>query len=73
MTNLTNYELLANAIIMQAVNDYRNALGGGSYDNKRPDDIIAECERFFRSEWFRELTDVDGEFIISKIRKEFNK
>ena len=45
-----NYENLANAIIMQAVKDYRNAL-------KKPHEIESakvkrEVKRFFRSGWF---------------------
>lgn len=62
------WEGLANAIILQAVKDYRAAL-------KAPDKpgnvkTIKECERFFRSAWYRKLTAVDGEMIIEKLRKE---
>ena len=57
-----NYENLANAIIMQAVKDYRNAL-------KKPGDIESakverEVKRFFRSGWFATLTDIDPESLI---------
>lgn len=30
----------------------------------------AEVERFFRSAWYRELTSVDGEFLILKLQAE---
>ena len=50
-----NFELLANAIILQAVRDYRH-----TYSPQ----VRAEIKRFFRSEWFRALTRVDGEMII---------
>lgn len=55
---------LANAIILRAVADYRTALKGND------EHVIYECERFFRSEWFMHLTNIDGEFLIEKLRKE---
>lgn len=58
-----NYELLANAIILQAVKDYRHTY---SYQRK------AEIKRFFRSEWFRLLTRLDGEMIIKRLENERN-
>lgn len=65
------FENLANAIIVQAVKDYRKALSGCKVDERDSNCVITECERFFRSEWFRELTDVDGEYLIKTIRKEY--
>lgn len=62
---------LCNGIIEQAVKDYRKALAGDYVENKAPKDVIAECERFFRSTWFSLLTKVDGEYLITEIRKEF--
>lgn len=32
--------------------------------------IIWECERFFRSEWFKALTNVDGEALMRRIQEE---
>ena len=58
------YVDLADAIILQAVKDYRKALIGGRTA------VIKSCERFFRSEWFNILTSADGEMIMNKIRKE---
>ena len=29
-----------------------------------------ECERFFRSAWYSTLTDIDGEYLISRLREE---
>ena len=69
--NKEGFENLANAIIVQAVKDYRKALSGFSSDGKSDTDVIAECERFFRSEWFSVLTNADGEYLITNIRKEF--
>lgn len=47
---------LCNGIIEQAVKDYRKALAGEYVEHKAPKDVIAECERFFRSTWFSLLT-----------------
>lgn len=60
----TFIEALANGIIVQACKDYRTAL---KWDNRQS---IAEIERFFRSEWYKMLTSIDGEYLIAKLRKE---
>lgn len=65
------YENLANAIVLQAVKDYRDAL---KRLKKKPGNQAAmsdamECERFFRSGWYKALTSVDGEYLIQKLRK----
>ena len=61
------YEALAQAIIIQAVNDYRRALKGDARGRCR------EIERFFRSEWFSVLTKVNPEMLIRKLREEVKK
>ena len=58
-----NYEKLAVAIIKQAVIDYR----------KGDEETRKSIERFFRSEWFYTLTDVDGEMLIKRLRREEGK
>lgn len=55
------YENLANAIILQAVKDYRLT------DDEQE---LAEIERFFRSGWFGVLSKVDPEYLIRQLRKE---
>ena len=55
------YEELANAIVLQAVKDYR------LHDDEQE---LASIERFFRSGWFSTLTSIDPEMLISKLRKE---
>ena len=64
------YHELANAIIMQAVKDYRMALERyflrpqrGEY---QPD--VAELERFFTSEWFEALSELDGPSLMKRVR-----
>ena len=69
--NEEGIENLTNAIILQAVKDYRKALKGLSLNGKSSNAVITDCERFFRSDWYRQLTNVDGEYLITNIRKEF--
>lgn len=66
------WESLANAIILQAVKDYREAR---KKHRKRPKNevaklMIADCEAFFRSVWFRDLTELDGEMLLRKLQEE---
>lgn len=72
MTNEEGIENLTNAIILQAVKDYRKALKGFSLNGKSSTAVIVDCERFFRSDWYRQLTNVDGEYLITNIRKEYD-
>lgn len=58
------YIALSNAIILQAVEDYRLALAGGAVGH------IKECETFFRSGYFALLTKLDGSALIQQIRNE---
>lgn len=69
------YEALANGIIIQAANDYRKALKRlyqhpNDYEAKSE---IRELERFFRSDWYEFLTDVDGEYMIKRLREDFRE
>lgn len=66
------YEKLANAIILQAVSDYRIALKKVKKNPKNRDaiDEALQIEKFFRSEWYQVLTSVDGEYLIDRLRKE---
>ena len=66
------YENLANSIILLAVKNYRDALKKLKKwpRNEAAQIMKAEVERFFRSAWYRELTSVDGEFLISKLQAE---
>lgn len=66
------YENLANAIVMQAVKDYREARHKLRRRPKNADAqlMIEDCERFFQSEWFETLTNVNGEVILKKLQQE---
>ena len=61
------WQQLADAIVEKAVNDYVRALAGNGYRNKSAAVAKAECERFFRSDWFTTLSPLDGETIIQKL------
>ena len=69
----TGIENLSNAIVLQAVKDYRIALAGGSVNGRDSKSVIAECERFFQSEWFNFLTKIDCKYLMETIRKEFDQ
>ena len=71
--NQQGLEDLSNAIILQAVKDYRSALAGGSVNGRDSKSVIADCERFFQSEWFNSLTKIDCNYLMKNIRKEFEK
>ena len=67
------YENLANAVIGQAVKDYRQARAKLTKD---AEDVMAlkmrrETERFFRSAWFGQLTSIDGEWLLKQFEGEF--
>ena len=67
------YENLANAIIEQAVRDFREAklrLQKNARDAEA-DKTYREIKRFFRSEWFSQLTTLDGELLLEKLEEEF--
>ena len=66
------YENLAQAIILQAVKDYRAARKKLKHHpkNKEAKLMIEDCERFFRSDWFASLTSVDGGMLLTKLKEE---
>ena len=69
---LDPYQELANAIVVMAAKDYRHAL---RIQRRNPKSTAAQSqidslERFFRSDWYKVLTDVDGEMLIKRMREE---
>lgn len=60
------YRNLANAIVVQAAKDYRKALRqlrhNPRYETARNEKN--EVERFFHSEWFHYLTNVDPDYLL---------
>ena len=70
---LLPWQKLANAIVEQAVKDYRMEQARVKANPQNSDHAKAEVrklERFFRSDWFEVLTDVDGRLILSRLKKE---
>lgn len=66
------YHDLANAIILQAVKDYKSALfrlddnpnnRDARYDKK-------SLEKFFRSKWYATLTEVDPNRLMSEVQRQ---
>lgn len=45
-------DLLMNAIVLQAYDDYKNAINGKHVGHKTPKDTMDDCERFFNSQDF---------------------
>lgn len=70
--SLDPYDELANAIVLQATKDYRDAnkkLAKGRR-NQEAERVKNECLRFFRSQWFSVLTEIDAEFLIRRLDEE---
>lgn len=59
---MDGYLQLAAAIVERAVIDYQNAIT--QYDEFE----INSLEKFFCSEWFQTLSDLDGRTIIRKVK-----
>lgn len=58
------YQKLADAIVAVAADDYRTALKG------KNDKLKASLEKFFHSNWYKTLTNVDGDILIALLQKE---
>ena len=56
------YRALANAIILQAADDYRKH----KY-------LRSSIAKFFKSDWFKILTDIDGEDLLKKLEDEIKQ
>ena len=70
---LSPWQKLANAIVEQAVKDFRIAQARVKANPQNADHAKAEVsqlEHFFRSQWFEVLTNVDGCLVLSRLRKE---
>lgn len=61
---MSTIQLLSNAVIEKAVEDYRTYLKTGYLAG------VYEIEEFFRSERFKIMTNVSGDYLIKKIKEE---
>lgn len=70
--NLSPYEALGNAVVLQAVKDYREAVHKLSRGkrNTNAESTKQECERFFQSPYFNVFTQLDGKALLSQLEKE---
>ena len=66
----TCYESLCLAIVEQAVRDYTKALKAemkcGDLNARR---VIKELETFFMSDWFAQISNLDGRLLIKNARE----
>ena len=69
-----NYEKLANAIILQAVKDFRPAYRRlrRHPEDKLAQDTVREITKFFCSDYFCALTDLDGPELLQRIMKDID-
>ena len=80
------YENIANAVVERAANDYiesgikifkismkQNITREDENEIYKRERMISECERFFRSDWFAELTDVNGKALIDALDRRITK
>lgn len=64
-----NYKALADAVIMQAVKDFRTAcrMKKKFPNSGKVEKDIREITAFFCSQYFESLTDLDGPMLLKKI------
>lgn len=67
MSTPSEWHDLANAIIIQAAEDYLFAYYGGYYGGYSSEEILSECDSFFNSHWYRILTNVDAEWLKANL------
>ncbi len=66
------WEELANAVVLQAVKDWRDSVKKlkNGRKNTNAQDMKDECEKFFKSPEFSIFTAVDGNLILMKLQRE---
>lgn len=74
---------LANSIVLKAVEDWQRAAylmweNRGSTEaqmerHRQAKRVKAECEKFFRSDWFSTLCGLDGESILLQLNARFDR
>ena len=71
-TSMDPYQELGNAVGLQSVKDYRDAVKKLSRGKKNSsaEATKAECERFFKSGHFNIFTSLDGVALLSQLEKE---
>ncbi len=78
MVQYDRYQALADAIVLQAVRDYREAMAEiqkekYDYSMLEAQRTVDEVKRFFKSDWFGVLTDVDPDLLLEQLNQEFDE
>jgi hypothetical protein len=70
-----NYQALANAIIVQAVKDFKPAYRRLKRhpNDKLAQDTVREITKFFCSDYFCALSDLDGPALLNRIIREMDE
>jgi len=71
-STLHNWQELANAIILRAVEDYRRAHDRNRLRPHQAETLreIQSIEQFFCSEWFEVLCNLDGRKLLHDLKKQ---
>ena len=71
-TSMDPYQALGNAVVLQAVKDYRDAVKKLSRGKKNTtaEQTKSGCEKFFKSGHFNIFTELDGKVLLSQLEKE---
>lgn len=67
------YQNLANAIIIQAVKDFRSyakVARKNGYGSKQAINEMRKIVEFIKSPWFRTLSDIDPGYLLEKLKEE---
>lgn len=69
--NMINIEMLGNAVVMQAVKDYRREYKKLKRDpyNQHAKDELRQIEKFFLSGRFNLFTDISGDKLLSSVKE----
>ena len=73
MEDASPWHKLVYAIVRQAAKDYRMARSrthANPMIATQAEEELRQLEGFFRSPWFKVLTDVDGDLILTRLKKE---
>lgn len=69
------YQELANEIVLQAVKDYREFFEARLRNPSQSwaGHFVLECEKFFKSNYFGVLTNLDGKLLLKKLQEEIRR
>ena len=67
------YQSLANAIILQAIKDFRKCLKIVKKNCRKKEEALKEMQdivEFIKSPWFKILTNLEPEILLKKLKEE---